>query len=237
MTSLHLCLPPASPHFLLMTCLSTVQFRHQLTTGCYSRKLLPSLYGSPVTILHSTVTNAATWWLPNKRSRSIAPPNLYIDSNATLPHVKSVKYLGIQLLSDLSWSSHISNICSKSSKLIGLMYRRFYLCTPEVALKLYKTFVRPHLEYASVAWDPHLIKDTRSLEQTQKFALRTCFWDWTCSYEELLARAQLSTLAERRKCAKLCHPLKVIHGLTDCPIQVKSPTYNTRQVSNLSLES
>ena len=120
------------------------------------------------------------------------------------------------------------------------MYRQFHLCNPETALKLYKTFVRPHLEYASIAWDPHLVKDTQSLERTQKFALRTCFKDWTCSYEELLARAHLPTLAERRKRAKLCHLFKIIHGLTDCqsaPIQVKSPTYNTRQVSNLSLES
>ena len=88
--------------------------------------------------------------------------------------------------------------------------------------------------------DPHLVKDTQSLERTQKFALRTCFKDWSCSYEELLARANLPTLAERRKRAKLCHLFKIIHGLTDCqsaPIQVKSPIYNTRQVSNLSLES
>ena len=120
------------------------------------------------------------------------------------------------------------------------MYRQFHLCNPETALKLYKTFVRPHLEYASIAWDPLLVKDTQSLERTQKFALRTCFKDWTCSYEELLARAHLPTLAERRKRAKLFHLFKIIHGLTDCqsaPIQVKSPTYDTKQVSNLSLES
>ena len=174
--------------------------------------------------------------ITRKRSQSIAPPTLHIDANAMLPQVNSVKYLGIHLSSDLSWSSHISNKCSKTRKLIGLMYRQFHLCNPETALKLYKTFVRPHLEYASIAWDPHLVKDTQSLEQTQKFALRTCFKDWSCSYEELLARANLPTLAERRKRAKLCHLFKIIHGLTDCqsaPIQVKSPTYNTRQVSNL----
>lgn len=83
-------------------------------------------------------------------------------------------------------------------------------------VKLYKTFIRPHLEYASIVWDPHLVKDTQSLEQVQKFALRMCFRDWSCQYETLLNRARLPTLSTRRKHAKLCHIFKLIHGLTDC---------------------
>ena len=32
---------------------------------------------------------------------------------------------------------------------------------------LYKTLVRPHLEYASVIWSPYLKKDTISIENVQ----------------------------------------------------------------------
>ena len=120
------------------------------------------------------------------------------------------------------------------------MYRQFHLCTPETALRLYKTFIRPHLEYASVVWDPYLAKDIQSLERTQKFALRMCFRDWSFPYQELLARAETPSLAERRERAKLCHLFKIVHGLTDCqsaPVQVKSAAYNTRQVSNFTLEN
>ena len=60
------------------------------------------------------------------------------------------------------------------------------------------------------------------------------------AHQELLVRAEIPSLAERRTRAKLCHLYKIIHGLTDCqsaPVQVKSPAYDTRQVSNLTLEN
>ena len=55
-----------------------------------------------------------------------------------------------------------------------------------------------------------------------------------------LDRAETPKLSERRKRAKLCHLYKILHGLTDCqtaPVQVKSPAYDTRQVSNFTLEN
>ena len=207
------------------------------------------------TVLQTDITAISVWVTNNslslnsnkccfmlisrKRSHSITPPTLLINSDTVLPQVTSVKYLGIQLAADLTWSSHISNICAKTRKLIGLTYRQFHLCKPETVLKLYTTFIRPHLEYASAVWDPHLAKDIQSLEQAQKFALRLCYRDWTCRYEQLLERARLPTLSERRKQAKLCQLFKIVHELTDCqvaPVHTKVPTYSTRQVSNLSLK-
>ena len=107
-------------------------------------------------VLQSDITAISTWVAGNhlqlnsnkccfmlisrKRFRSIPPPTLYIDSNTALTQVKSVKYLGIQLTCDLSWSYHITTICSKTRRLIGLLYRQFHLCAPETALRLYKTF-------------------------------------------------------------------------------------------------
>ena len=40
--------------------------------------------------------------------------------------------------------------------------------------KLYVALVRPHLEYATQVWNPHLTKDINCLEKDQKFALRIC---------------------------------------------------------------
>ena len=37
---------------------------------------------------------------------------------------------------------------------------------------LYKSLSRPHMEYAYTVWDPHQAKDIKSIENTQKFALR-----------------------------------------------------------------
>ena len=43
--------------------------------------------------------------------------------------------------------------------------------SPEVMLRLYKAFIRPHLEYAPQVWDSYLVKDIENLEKCQKFAL------------------------------------------------------------------
>ena len=155
-------------------------------------------------------------FVSRKRINSITPPSLYIQENSPLQQVDSVKYLGVVLMSDLAWSEHISNICSKVWKLIGLLYRRFHHCSPEVMLRLYKVFICPHLEYAPQVWDPYFVKDIEILEKCQKFALRVCTRGWSSTYPDLLNSTRTSTLLDRCKAAKLCHLYKIVHCLTDC---------------------
>ena len=48
-------------------------------------------------------------------------------------------------------------ICTKAHK---LLYHRFYKhAEPSALFQLYLSLVRPHLEYKSDVWDPHLQKD------------------------------------------------------------------------------
>ena len=70
-----------------------------------------------------------------------------------LEKVNTYKYLGLLLSSDLSWTQHINNTCTKAKKLLGLMYRRFYhFSTPASLFQMYISLVRPNLEYASQVW-------------------------------------------------------------------------------------
>ena len=94
-----------------------------------------------------------------KRTSSLPPPILYV-SGTPLQRVTSVRYLGVELTQDLSWSLHISHLCAKAWQLIGLLYRRFYKhANTATLLQLYKSFIRPLLEYCAVVWDRHLSKD------------------------------------------------------------------------------
>ena len=62
----------------------------------------------------------------------------------------------VTLASDLSWSLHVTNCCNRTCRLVGLLYRQFYKHTsPPCPLRLYKSFIRPHLEYVSVVWNPY----------------------------------------------------------------------------------
>ena len=68
----------------------------------------------------------------------------------------------------------------KTKKLLGLLYRQFYKnCDSTTLLSLYVCLIRPHLEYASQVWNPHLLKDINKIENVQKFALCLCTKQWS----------------------------------------------------------
>ena len=54
------------------------------------------------------------------RRKSTHTTSLYLGNNI-LEQVETFKYLGVLLSSDLNWTPHIENICSKARKLVGLL--------------------------------------------------------------------------------------------------------------------
>lgn len=90
---------------------------------------------------------------------------------------------------------------------------------PSILLKLYTTFVRPHVEYASAVWSPHYKVDVEGLEKGQRFAIRVCLGQWELTHEELLSVSGLPTLKSRRTVARLCYLFKILNNnMTDFPL-------------------
>ena len=139
--------------------------------------------------------------------------------------------------SDLSWSPHISNLCVKARKLVGLLYRQFYQhADPSTLLQLYRAFIRPHLEYCAIVWDPHLVKDVEALEKVQRFALRMCLKNWSLDHDQLYQLSNLPSLAFRRSNAKLCHLFRIVNDLCDfpdAPVQQRVFAYDSRQANSM----
>ena len=75
--------------------------------------------------LQFNATKCRQMFISRKRAHSLTPPSLYVDGTALL-QVSEYKYLGVVITSNLSWRPHITNMCNKTRKLIGLLYRRFY---------------------------------------------------------------------------------------------------------------
>ena len=61
--------------------------------------------------------------------------------------------------SDLSWSEYVNATVNKANKLLSLVHRRVGSSNPGAFSMLYKSLVRPVLEYAAPAWNPYLAKD------------------------------------------------------------------------------
>ncbi len=91
---------------------------------------------------------------------------------------------------------------NKASRSLGIVYGTFGQCPAEVRASGYYTLVRPHLEYASAAWDPYYIKDVKQLEGIQLKAARfiTGNREWTeGTVTHILADLEWPPLALRRK--------------------------------------
>lgn len=58
--------------------------------------------------------------------------------------------LGIELIHNLGWNTHIPNTTSKANQ--TSMVKE---CLISVQLQAYKAIVKPIVEYASAVWDPH----------------------------------------------------------------------------------
>lgn len=63
---------------------------------------------------------------------------------------------------------------------------------------IYKTYVRPKLEYAHAVWSPYYAKDIEALERVQRRFTRIPTTLADTPYNERLAAFGLTTLKERR---------------------------------------
>ena len=64
-----------------------------------------------------------------------------------LEEKSSFKMLGLTFSSKLDWGSYIISIAKTSSKKIGALIRSMKFLSPESALYLYKSTIRPCMEY------------------------------------------------------------------------------------------
>lgn len=120
-----------------------------------------------------------------------------------------------------------------------ILYRWFYHHSdPHTLLKLYLTIIRPHLEYASPAWDPFHKTEIDAIENVQKFALKVCLKSWDSGYDSLLMNAQIPSQKTGSTQMNLCHLYKIINEVTHfpaAPVRPRAMHYNSRSVNSNSV--
>ena len=76
-------------------------------------------------------------------------PYKYLLFGQPLSTVSSHLYLRVKLDSKLTWTNHITDIASKSLKVLGIIKRTLSSRKPEVKQTAYNMLIRPKLEYSS----------------------------------------------------------------------------------------
>ena len=81
---------------------------------------------------------------------------------------EGTRELGVVVDTDLKFRQHISNSINKANRITGLIRRTFLNVSRKSFRKLYKTLIRPHLEYGNIVWNPRFRKDIEAIERAQK---------------------------------------------------------------------
>ena len=126
-------------------------------------------------------------------------------NDTILKSVTSAKYLGVTLTSDLTWNTHITNICQKANKSLGFLRRNLQIHSTKLKEMAYKTLVRPLVEYSASVWDPYSDRNIHQLEMVQRRAARyvTNRYHNTSSVSEMLHQLDWEPLAVRRENIRL----------------------------------
>jgi hypothetical protein len=80
--------------------------------------------------------------------------------------------LGLTLTSNFSWRNHILNLHQKASNALNTLKRAKYKLDRTTLITIYKSHVRPLMEYADVIWDGCSIAYSNLLESIQYEAAR-----------------------------------------------------------------
>ena len=144
--------------------------------------------------------------------------NTFTINNAAISLCESVTDLGIVLSNNLKWSNYIQKITTKANTISYTILRAFQSRNINLMVQLFKTYVRPILEYNTSIWTPHLSSDKKCVEKVQRnFTKRLCqkhnvkFRD----YSHRLQILKLESLEIRRIKFDLILVYKIYHGIID----------------------
>jgi hypothetical protein len=120
--------------------------------------------------------------------------------------------LGVIVQSDLKWRQQVEAASSKANQILGSLRRTFQHNSLELWKILYKTYVRPHLEFAVSVWNPSQIGLSDMLEKVQRRATKIPSQLRHEEYDVRLRAFGLNRLEERRIRGDLIQFFKLYHG-------------------------
>lgn len=127
--------------------------------------------------------------------------SVYMINNEIIKPSSNVKYLGVMLSSDLTWTGHVEMIALRAIRMLNFVRRNFRQAPRKIRETLYFTYIRPCMEYASVVWDPHQNYLIDKLEKVQNQCARFVlnYYELGASVTNMKDALHWEKLSERRK--------------------------------------
>ena len=187
---------------------------------------------------------------PNKQANEVyfsrkSNAGVYLPAdlnNSPVQLCESQKHLGIVLDKHLNFHEHIAKKIKICNKLIGTIKHLSFHLPRKSLLTIYKSFVRPHLDYGDIIYDnpenETLINKLEKVQYQACLAITGAFQG--TSRESLYRELGLECLQTRRWYRKMIFFYKILNGsapkyLFDILPVSKNRHYSFRNQSNLEL--
>jgi len=85
--------------------------------------------------------------------------------------INSINDLGVIFDSNLTFKDHMAQKINKAYSILGIIKRNFMHMDESSFILLYKSMVRPHLEYANSVWCPY-----KQFNSTQLNGYTVVYW-------------------------------------------------------------
>ena len=125
-------------------------------------------------------------------------------------------YEKVSFSSNVTHQMKSSSQCLKSAatarKVIGMVRMTFRNLDVSDFRLIYKTYIRPHLEFCIQAWSPHFVKDIQVLENVEKAATNLVPKLRKYSYPDRLKTIGITSLKERRVRRDMIEVYKLLTG-------------------------
>jgi hypothetical protein len=139
--------------------------------------------------------------------------NNYYLNGSSLKWVDEEKDLGVVIHKSLKSTKQSFSAVKKANRMLGMIARNIKSRTKEIILPLYRSLVRPHLEYNVQFWSPSFKKDVQLIERVQRRATRLITGIRDMEYEQRLRKTGLFSLARRRMRGDLIQVYKFYKGI------------------------
>ena len=102
--------------------------------------------------------------------------------NQEIKKMEQIKLLGIYINENLNFAGHISNLCTRACRNVGLLVHVCNLLPCNAKLTLYKSAILPHLTYWHLVCNFCKSSKSRKIVQVQEGALQAIYKSLATNY-------------------------------------------------------
>ena len=143
------------------------------------------------------------------------PKRNYHMDDKVLDKTKAEKDLGVYVDNNLTFEEHINSTAKKANRVLGMISHYITHKSPAVMVPLFKSLIRPIMEYGNPIWQPKLRKHIDLLENIQRRFTKRIIGMGDLEYEDRLRKLKLPSLEYRRTRGDMIETFKITHNIYD----------------------